>query len=147
MRQKGTAYGEKPVNQINSNTQIVFTIKSFISLIIFILAIFFSFYQLVITPKLNAIDNNYATLARDQKEQYNNFYSQLNEINKSIGSLTSSIDALKKDAENDKKPIASYDSQLYKNFDANTFNLNAYIGQYNTNKDLAYIINPDPNHH
>lgn len=79
--------------QIDSNTQIIFTVKSFIALITTILGIFFGFYQLVITPKIETVEKHYIEVFNDQKEQNRLFYKELSEINSSIGSLNASIEA------------------------------------------------------
>ena len=87
---------EPTVKQINSSTQIIFTMKTFFGFIGSILILFFGFYQLVVVPKVNATEVHYSVIFNDQKEQNRLFYVELGRINTSIGSLNSSIEALNK---------------------------------------------------
>jgi hypothetical protein len=80
--------------QISSNTQIVFTIKSFLATIGTILGLFYGFYQLVVVPKVNKTEEHYETMFNDQKEQNRIFYQELGNINSSIGALGASVNAL-----------------------------------------------------
>jgi hypothetical protein len=81
-------------NQINSNTQIIFTLKGFITTIGFIIGIFYGFYQLVVIPKIEKTDEHYEKMFDNQREQNRIFYEKLNDINSSIGSFNASINAL-----------------------------------------------------
>jgi len=83
--------------KISANTQIVFTVKSFLLTIGTILGIFYGFYQLVVVPKINLTENNYRQMFEDQKSQNTLFYQELGKINTSIGSLSSSIDAINRE--------------------------------------------------
>lgn len=85
------AENNKNINQINSNTQIVFTVKSFFALISTIIGLFFGFYQLVVVPKMNNHDEQYKTIIKDQKEQNKLFYDELGKINSAINTLNTSI--------------------------------------------------------
>lgn len=87
---------EPTVKQINSSTQIIFTMKTFFGFIGSILILFFGFYQLVIVPKVNTTETHYSVIFNDQKEQNRLFYVELGKINTSIGSLNSSIETLNK---------------------------------------------------
>jgi|JFJP01.1.fsa_nt_gi hypothetical protein len=85
---------EPKVKQINANTQIVFTVKSFLATIGTILGIFYGFYQIVVVPKVNLTEQNYSTMFNDQKEQNQIFYQELGKINSSIGALNATVNAL-----------------------------------------------------
>jgi hypothetical protein len=93
MNEDGKA-NEMPVTQINSNTQIVFTLKTFLATIGSILGIFYGFYLTVIVPKVNLTEHNYSIMFEDQKKQNTIFYEELGKINNSIGALNSSVNAL-----------------------------------------------------
>ena len=87
-----------PQPQLNANTQIVFTIKSFFALISTLLGLFYGFYQLVVVPKVNTTEAHYETMFKDQKEQNKVFYDKLGDINTAIGSLNSSVESLNKNS-------------------------------------------------
>jgi hypothetical protein len=89
------------ITQINGNTQINFTVKSFFALIFTILGLFYGFYQLVIVSKIEKTEEHYETIFKDQKEQNRIFYEELGKINNSIGSLNASIEALNKSKNNE----------------------------------------------
>ena len=93
IKQKNT---EPKVKQINSSTQIVFTVKAFLTTIGTILGIFYGFYRMVIIPRVELTESNYEKMFKDQKEQNTIFYGELNKINNSIGALNSTINALNK---------------------------------------------------
>lgn len=95
------------INQINANTQIVFTVKSFFATIATILGIFYGFYQLVVVPKIEKTEKNYETMFNDQKEQNRIFYDKLGNINSSIGTLNATIEALNKQSNNNQQPISN----------------------------------------
>lgn len=80
--------------QIGANTEIVFTIKSFFSLIGAILVIFYGFYQLVIVPKENTMEKHYQEMFDAQRGQNTIFYQDLGNINSSLGSLNSTTSSL-----------------------------------------------------
>jgi len=90
--------------QISSNTQIVFTLKSFITTIGTILGIFYGFYQLVVVPKINSTEEHYKTMFDDQKKQNQIFYDKLGNINSSIGSLNATIESMDRDKPNQQQP-------------------------------------------
>ena len=94
---------EPTIKQINSNTQIVFTVKSFFGLTGALLTLFFGFYQLVVVPKFNSLENADAKILGDQKDQNAVFYQQLNTINASIGSLSATIESFNRDKTNNSK--------------------------------------------
>lgn len=78
--------------QLGSNTQINFTLKTFIAFIAAILGLFVGFYQLVIVPRVNKAEEHYQTMYNDQKEQNRIFYEKLGNINTSIGSLNATVE-------------------------------------------------------
>lgn len=80
--------------KIDSNTVIIFNIKTFIAFIIGMLGIFYGFYQLVIVHKLDKMEEHYQIMYNDQKEQNRLFYEELGNINESISSLNTSITIL-----------------------------------------------------
>ena len=88
---------EPKIKQIGAKTQIIFTMKSFLTTIGTILTLFFGFYQLVVVPKVNATEEQYVKMFDDQKEQNRIFYEKLGNINSSIGSLNATIEALNKE--------------------------------------------------
>ncbi len=94
---------EPTIRQINGNTQIVFTVKSFFGLTSALLTLFFGFYQLVVVPKFNGLENADAKILGDQKDQNAVFYQQLNTINASIGSLSATIESFNRDKTNNSK--------------------------------------------
>lgn len=87
---------EKNLNNkgIGGNTQVNFTIKSFFATIGSILAIFFTFYQLVVIPRIITTEEHYREMFNDQKEQNRIFYEEINKMNNSIGALNTSITSL-----------------------------------------------------
>jgi hypothetical protein len=97
--------------QINANTQIVFTLKSFIGTIVTILGIFYGFYQLVIVSN----EKQYNLMFEDQKSQNQIFYDKLGNINSSLGSLSATIEAMNKENQNHEKPIANTGGSLENN--------------------------------
>lgn len=80
--------------KIDSNTVIIFNIKTFTAFIIGMLGIFYGFYQLVIVNKLDKMEEHYQIMYNDQKEQNRLFYEELGNINKSISSLNTSINIM-----------------------------------------------------
>lgn len=73
---------------INSNTQIIFTIKGFIGLVTTLLGLFIGFYTLVIVPSLNKSEKYQEKLYEEQKEYITN---EFNEVNDNIESNTKAI--------------------------------------------------------
>lgn len=76
---------------INNDTQITFTIKSFFATIGSILVIFFVFYQLVVLPRIETTEEHYKEMFNNQKEQNRIFYEEINKMNNSIGAINTSI--------------------------------------------------------
>lgn len=81
-------------NNIGNDSQIVFTVKTFFALIASILAIFFAFYQLVIIPRVESINDHYEQMYRDQQQQNRIFYEEISKLNGSVGALNTSITSL-----------------------------------------------------
>jgi hypothetical protein len=86
--------------KIDANTQIIFSIRSFIVLITSMLGLFYGFYQLVVVPKVDKMEEHYQLMYNDQKEQNRLFYDELGKINTSIGSLNTSINVLNESKKN-----------------------------------------------
>jgi len=120
MRKKVTTTDINTKVQINANTQIVFTLKSFFATIGTILGIFYGFYQIVIVPKVDNTEKVYSKMFEDQKSQNQIFYDKLGNINSSIGSLNATIEAMNKENQNHEKPIANTGGSLGSNMGANT---------------------------
>lgn len=80
-------------NVIGANTQIVFTVSKFLTLIGSILGIFFGFYMLVVVPRVDKMEEHYETIFNDQKEQNRIFYEKFDDVVKSIGLNTTAIQA------------------------------------------------------
>lgn len=70
----------REVNQIGGNTQIVFTIKSFFTLIGTILGLFFGFYMLVVDPRIKKTEDNYNEMYKEQKTLNENFTKEITTI-------------------------------------------------------------------
>lgn len=79
------------VSTISSDTQIIFTVKSFFTLILSILIIFLGFYQLVFVPKISNIEKQFDR----QLLQNQQFHRELTNINSSINTLSTSLEVLK----------------------------------------------------
>jgi len=75
------------LTQISGSTQIVFTVKTFITFIVTLLGLFYGFYQLVVVPRMNATD----AMILEQKEQNKTTAAELIKINTSIGTLTGTL--------------------------------------------------------
>ena len=75
------------LRQISGSTQIVFTVKTFITFVVTLLGIFYGFYQLVVVPRMNATD----AMIVEQKEQNKITAAELIKINTSIGTLTGTL--------------------------------------------------------
>lgn len=78
------------VTTISANTQVVFSMKNFSALIGGILALFFGFYQLVVVPKIQGIEEQLKT----QTLQNQAFQKELAGINTAISLLTMSVNKL-----------------------------------------------------
>jgi hypothetical protein len=111
------------VKQISANTQILFTVKSFFTLIGTILVLFFGFYRIVIVPKIDKTEEHYQIMYEDQKVQNRLFYEELGKINQSIGSLSSTIESLAKPTDDKaltKATQSSNDANNFTNFKDST---------------------------
>jgi len=73
----------RPTARINSNTPIDFNVKTFTTFIISILAIFFGFYQLVFSPRIDQLDLRIESISKDQSM----IYKELGKINLSINEI------------------------------------------------------------
>ena len=78
---------------IRANTQIVFTVGKFLTLIGTLLGLFFGFYMLVVVPRVDKMEKHYETIFTDQKAQNRVFYLKFDEMVKSIGLNTTAIQA------------------------------------------------------
>lgn len=78
---------------IRANTQIVFTVSKFLTLIGSLLGIFFGFYMLVVVPRVDRMEEHYETMFTDQKAQNRIFYVKFDDMVKSIGLNTTAIQA------------------------------------------------------
>jgi len=52
---------------IDADTQIIFTVKSFFTLIGTMLGLFFAFYLLVVAPRIDDSEKNYIEMYKEQK--------------------------------------------------------------------------------
>ena len=140
------------IKTINADTQIVFTVKSFLGTIITILTIFFGFYEFVILPKVNSSETHYHDMFNDQKEQNRIFYEKLGKINTSIGALNSTIEAINRVNANNNNSNNNKNSNNTKgSFSDNTNKTNNYKsnksindidnGRVNNSNDAAYKTN------
>jgi len=68
---------------ITAETKIIFTLKSFFSLMGSMIGLFFGFYMLVIGPKL-----------KDQDTKYDQINTQLIQIHNGIGTLNGTVDGM-----------------------------------------------------
>lgn len=82
---------------IGADTQIVFTLKSFLATIGTILTLFIGFYTLVIVPKFNDTTKNQKEMFDEQKAQNKIFYDKFDNINSSLGTLNGTIEELNKE--------------------------------------------------
>lgn len=80
------------LREISAETPILFTTKSFFALIGTILAIFFGFYMLVVTPKLDSVDKNYSDVRTEVDGQNKFIYDEFKAINTSLQEMKNSID-------------------------------------------------------
>lgn len=84
------------VREIDGNTHILFTVKTFFAFIGAILGIFFGFYQMVITPKVEAIEKNNSEFTKEVtteiKQQNVLMYQEFETINRSILGLQSTLE-------------------------------------------------------
>jgi cell division protein FtsL len=85
---------DQEIKSISSDTQIIFTVKSFITTIGTILGLFIGFYTMVISPNQKRLETMITTQSTEQKVQNSIFYQELGKINVSIGALSSSVNAL-----------------------------------------------------
>ena len=88
------------LTSITENTQIVINIKYFIGIIISILGITYGFYDNVVEPKFEKIEQQYERMISDQKEQNRIFYDKLSDINSAISVLNANINTLNKNYTN-----------------------------------------------
>jgi len=65
---------------IAGNTQILFTLKSFFALIGSMLALFFTFYMLVVTPRIDKTEKHYDDMYKEQKTLNESFTKEITEI-------------------------------------------------------------------
>jgi hypothetical protein len=100
--------------KISADTQIVFTVKGFLTTIGTILMIFYGFYQIVIIPRMDSTESHYKEMYDDQKKQNKVFYQNFGEIKTSIGSLNASIDELNRE-------IISHDNEKDNNNSGGSF--------------------------
>ena len=130
MAKKVTGTNEPRLEQINANTQIVFTMKGFIGTILTILGMFYGFYQLIVVPKINMIETNYKDMFNEQKQQNTIFYQELGKINTSIGSLNATIEALNRN----------------RTTNQNLMNSGGSFGGDNNSQSSGSVYHPDGNH-
>ena len=74
----------REVKRIDGNTPIIFTIGSFFALIGTMITIFFTFYLLVVDPRINKSEKNYEKMYQEQKvlnETFRNEITNLRLIN------------------------------------------------------------------
>ena len=69
---------------IGENTQILFNIKQFVSLIIALLAFLIGFYNMVIVPRVQSVETQYEKIIDIQQKNHDHISSELEAINKSI---------------------------------------------------------------
>jgi len=65
---------------IDGSTPIIFTVKSFFTLISTLLGLFFAFYLLVVTPRINKTEENYLELYNEQKVLNQTFTKEITDI-------------------------------------------------------------------
>jgi hypothetical protein len=84
-------------SRIGADTQIVFTLKTFLATMGTILGLFVGFYTLVIVPKFNDSAKTQKEMFDEQKAQNQIFYTKFDNINTSLGTLNGTIEALNKE--------------------------------------------------
>jgi len=67
-------------SHIAGNTQIIFTMKSFLSLMGTMIGLFFGFYLLVVTPRIDKAEKHYEEMHKEQKELNQVFTKEINDI-------------------------------------------------------------------
>lgn len=87
---------EKTYKEINQETKIVFTLKSFIATILSILGMFVGFHKLVIQPKFDELMDSNKIVNEKIDKNIKDVNTQLMEINSGIGVLNGSIDGINK---------------------------------------------------
>jgi hypothetical protein len=65
---------------IDGDTHIIFTVKSFFTLIGTLLGLFFAFYLLVVTPRINKTEENYLEMYNEQKVLNQTFTKEITDI-------------------------------------------------------------------
>lgn len=65
---------------IAGNTQILFTVKSFFALVGTLLGLFFAFYLLVVTPRIDRTEKHYDEMYKEQKVLNEKFTKEIGDI-------------------------------------------------------------------
>lgn len=79
---------------INGDTQIVFTIKSFITLLVTIISLFFGFYKLVIAPGIDEQKEDLKITKIEMAKRFDNINSELVKINNGIGQINGALSGI-----------------------------------------------------
>ena len=138
------------INEIDGNTIIIFTIRTFLATLGTILGIFFGFYQMVVIPKIDASEKHYQAMFDSEIAQNSQIFQKLNNIDNSITSLNIGVQNLKAMHEFPKKlsintnilPPYKPDSLTFKE----TYAYQSFIFDQNTayickKEDEGYLVN------
>jgi len=91
-----------PIAEISANTNVVFTIKSFLAFIGIMLGIFFGFYQLVIAPNQLDLKENQNEIKKEVQDNNLFMVNEFGKINLKINDMNSVIQIHYRDIENGK---------------------------------------------
>lgn len=79
------------------NSRIIFSVKGFVAVITFIFSVFFSFYLLVIVPRMESTDRQIEKNAIEQKIVNKELSSSLNTLNLTMVELTTTLKNMKEE--------------------------------------------------
>lgn len=96
------------IRSIDSNTNITFTIKTFLALIGTILGIFFGFYNMVIIPRVKSLDENNTNIQLEMVKQSIETHNEFKEINTKLYIMNNMIYEMKgENSGKNSKPTSS----------------------------------------
>jgi len=91
-----------PISEINANTNVVFTVKTFLALMGLIFGIFLGFYRLVIAPTQVELKVNQVQMKNEINENYKFMYTEFGKINQKLNDMNSLNENNYRENENEK---------------------------------------------
>jgi hypothetical protein len=79
------------VKQIDGNTQVIFTMKNFFTLISAMLGLFFGFYLLVVQPRIEKTETHYDMMYNEQKELNKVYTKEITDIKLKINMTSDNL--------------------------------------------------------